>query len=120
LYENGKMRYVETILGMGEGRIRRMMKGVNSNSIYCKNFYKCHNVPPVQHNNMIIKKRQKKKKSQRGEKNFCLIEPLLTECAVLRGHISLSLDFLRTQTTCRRDLNITKVLSGWPKLDLVI
>jgi hypothetical protein len=25
-----------------------MMEGVNSTMIYVKNFYKCHNVPPVQ------------------------------------------------------------------------
>jgi hypothetical protein len=32
----------------GEGREKRMMDRVNSIMIYCKNFYKCHNVPPVQ------------------------------------------------------------------------
>jgi hypothetical protein len=32
----------------GEGGKRRMKEGVNSTRIYCKNFYKCHNVPPVQ------------------------------------------------------------------------
>jgi hypothetical protein len=48
---NGKMRPVETILGMGE---RRMMEGVNSSMIHCKNLCiivtvkKCHNVPPAQ------------------------------------------------------------------------
>jgi hypothetical protein len=26
----------------------RMMEGVNLTMIYCKNFCKCHNVPPVQ------------------------------------------------------------------------
>jgi hypothetical protein len=25
-----------------------LMEGMNSTMIYCKNFYKCHNVPPVQ------------------------------------------------------------------------
>jgi hypothetical protein len=25
-----------------------MMEGVKSTMIYCKNFYKCHNVPPAQ------------------------------------------------------------------------
>jgi hypothetical protein len=46
MYENGKMRPVETIPGMG--REGRMMKGVNSTMIYCKKFCKCHNVPTVQ------------------------------------------------------------------------
>jgi hypothetical protein len=41
------MRPVETVPGI-EGGGRRMMEGVNSTVIYCKNFYKCHNVPPVQ------------------------------------------------------------------------
>jgi hypothetical protein len=51
MYVNGKMRLVEAIPGMGGGRIRRMMEGVNSIMIYliyCKNFHKCHNVPPAQ------------------------------------------------------------------------
>jgi hypothetical protein len=48
MYENGKMRSVETIPGMGGGGKRRMMEGVNSSMIYCEHFYKCHNVPPVQ------------------------------------------------------------------------
>jgi hypothetical protein len=49
-YANGKMRPVETISGMGRGGIRRMMEGMNSSImylIYCKNFCKCHNVPPA-------------------------------------------------------------------------
>jgi hypothetical protein len=25
-----------------------MMEGVNLTKMYCKHFYKCHNVPPVQ------------------------------------------------------------------------
>jgi hypothetical protein len=54
MYENGKMRTIETIVGIGEVRLgeRRMKVGVNSTMIYCKNFYKCHNL--TQHNNMII------------------------------------------------------------------
>jgi hypothetical protein len=47
MYVNGKMRPVETISGMGVREIKRMMKGMNSDIIYllyCKNFYKCHNV----------------------------------------------------------------------------
>jgi hypothetical protein len=42
------MRPLETIPGMGCGK-RRMMEEVNSSMIYlihCKNFCKCHNVPP--------------------------------------------------------------------------
>jgi hypothetical protein len=43
MYENGKMRPIETIPRMGvKGRI---MEGVNSTMIYCKNVCKCHNVP---------------------------------------------------------------------------
>jgi hypothetical protein len=45
MHVNGKMRPVQTIPGMGG---RRMMEGVNSTIVYCKNFYKCYNVPPVQ------------------------------------------------------------------------
>jgi hypothetical protein len=48
MYENGNMRPVETVPGMGEGGKRRMMEKVNSTMIYCKNFYKCHNVPSIQ------------------------------------------------------------------------
>jgi hypothetical protein len=49
MYVNAKMRPVETVPGMGEEGQRRMMEGVNSSviySIHCKNFCKCHNVPP--------------------------------------------------------------------------
>jgi hypothetical protein len=48
MYENGKMRLVETIPGMGERVIKENDGGVNSTMIYCKNFCKCDNVPPVQ------------------------------------------------------------------------
>jgi hypothetical protein len=47
MYENGKMRPVETIPGMGGGEQRRMMEGVNSTTIYSKNFCKCYKLPPV-------------------------------------------------------------------------
>jgi hypothetical protein len=43
---NGKMRPVETIPGIGGGG-KRMVEGVNSSIINCKNFHKCHKVPPV-------------------------------------------------------------------------
>jgi hypothetical protein len=48
MYENGKLIHVETILGMGEGEQRKIMEGVNPTMIYCMNFYKYHDVPPVQ------------------------------------------------------------------------
>jgi hypothetical protein len=47
MYENGKMRPVETILRMDEGESRRMMDQVNLTQIYCKHFCKCQNIPPV-------------------------------------------------------------------------
>jgi hypothetical protein len=46
MYDNGKMRHVETIPGMGGGR-RRMMEGVNSTMINCKNFCKCPCTPSI-------------------------------------------------------------------------
>jgi hypothetical protein len=53
MYENGKMRPVETIVRMGgeenDGR-------VNSAMIYCKHFCKCHNV--------LIKKNLMEKKKR--------------------------------------------------------
>jgi hypothetical protein len=45
MYENGKMRPVETIPGMGKGEIKENDGGMNSTRMYCKNFCKCHNVP---------------------------------------------------------------------------
>jgi hypothetical protein len=42
MHENGKMRPVETVLGMTGRGIRD-----TSSMMYCKNFGKCHNVPPV-------------------------------------------------------------------------
>jgi hypothetical protein len=48
MYENGKMRPVDTILVMGYEGWKRMMEGANSTMIYYKNFCKCHSVPPVQ------------------------------------------------------------------------
>jgi hypothetical protein len=47
MYENGKIRPVEIIPRMGEGEIQENMEGVNS-TIRCKNFWKYHNVPPVE------------------------------------------------------------------------
>jgi hypothetical protein len=52
MYENGKMRHIEVIPGMGRRVKRRMIEGVNSTMIcYCKNYYKCHNAPPGQQYN---------------------------------------------------------------------
>jgi hypothetical protein len=48
MYENGKMRAVETVPGMKEEGIKKNDGGVNSTMTYCKNLYKCHNVPSVQ------------------------------------------------------------------------
>jgi hypothetical protein len=45
VYENGKMRHVEAIPGMGEGRI---IEKVNSTMMNYKNFCKCYNVSPAQ------------------------------------------------------------------------
>jgi hypothetical protein len=50
MYENGKMRPVETIPGRGGWRIKENDGGheLNSTVMYCKNLYKCHSVPSVQ------------------------------------------------------------------------
>jgi hypothetical protein len=48
MYENGKMRSVETILKMGVEGIEENGGGVNLTKIYCKHFCKCHNMPPAQ------------------------------------------------------------------------
>jgi hypothetical protein len=48
MYVNAKMIPVETILGMGEGKIKESSEGVNSSMIYFahyKNFYKWYNIP---------------------------------------------------------------------------
>jgi hypothetical protein len=46
MYVNRNMRPAETIPGVGGGRIKRMIEGMNSSLylIYCKNFCKCHKV----------------------------------------------------------------------------
>jgi hypothetical protein len=48
MYINGKVRPVEAVPGLGEEGIKENDRGVSSTMIYCKNFCKCHNVPPVQ------------------------------------------------------------------------
>jgi hypothetical protein len=47
---NGKMIPIETIPGIGRGRIKENGGSGEFNMIYllcCKNFCKCHNVSPV-------------------------------------------------------------------------
>jgi hypothetical protein len=46
MYENGKLRPVETI--PGKRRIKENDGGVNSTTIYCKSFCKFHNVSSAQ------------------------------------------------------------------------
>jgi hypothetical protein len=46
--ENGKMRPVQTLPGMGGDEIKENDGGVNSTLIYCRNVCKCHSVPPVE------------------------------------------------------------------------
>jgi hypothetical protein len=62
MYENGKMRSVQTVL-------RRMLEEVISAMIFCENFCKCHLVPTVQ---------QFKKKSElyQGRSQHLFIFPL--------------------------------------------
>jgi hypothetical protein len=43
-----EMSPVETIPGREVGGIKENDRGSEFNNIYCKNFCKCHNVPPVQ------------------------------------------------------------------------
>jgi hypothetical protein len=47
-FKNGKMKPVETIPGLRGGGIKKNDGGMNSTVIYCKNFCKCHSVPPAQ------------------------------------------------------------------------
>jgi hypothetical protein len=46
MYVDGKMRPVETIPAMGEGGIKENDRGVNSTTLYCKNFCKYHKCTP--------------------------------------------------------------------------
>jgi hypothetical protein len=71
MHVNGKMISVETIPGMRERGKRRMVEGVNSSmiqSICCKNFYKCHNVPPPS-----TIKNERKKERKKGETWLCSV-----------------------------------------------
>jgi hypothetical protein len=55
MYENGKMRTVETILRIGGRGTKENDGGVNSTKIYCKHFCKCHMYPQYNNNMIIIK-----------------------------------------------------------------
>jgi hypothetical protein len=46
MYENGKMRHVETIPRIGNGG-KENAGGGEFNYDILKNFYECHSVPPV-------------------------------------------------------------------------
>jgi hypothetical protein len=49
MYVNGKMIPVKLFQECGEAGQRRMMEKMNASMIYliyCKNFCKCHSVPP--------------------------------------------------------------------------
>jgi hypothetical protein len=49
MYENGKMRPVETLPGMWRRRLKENDRGGEfSYDIYCMNLGKCHNVAPEQ------------------------------------------------------------------------
>jgi hypothetical protein len=58
MYENGKMRPVETLPEMGGGRIKENGGGVNSTIICCKNFCKCHSAPQYKNIIKILKKKR--------------------------------------------------------------
>jgi hypothetical protein len=46
-YENRKIDLLKLFQEWGQEGIKEKMEGVNSSVIYCKNFCKCHNVPPT-------------------------------------------------------------------------
>jgi hypothetical protein len=64
VYVNGKMRSVDTILGMGVKGIMENDRGVNSTMIYGKNFCKCHNILPVQQQQQQQKPQKNKRKNK--------------------------------------------------------
>jgi acyl CoA:acetate/3-ketoacid CoA transferase beta subunit len=64
MYVNIEMILVESIPGMGG--VKEMWGGVNSSMIYlthCKNFCKCHIVPPPSTKLSTTKKKKKKKEN---------------------------------------------------------
>jgi hypothetical protein len=52
MYENGKMRSVETISGMGGQR--RMMEDLNTTMICHKNFCKYHIIPIIKNKRILL------------------------------------------------------------------
>jgi hypothetical protein len=48
MFVNGKMRPVETTLGVGGGGIKENDGQGEFIMLHCKNFCKCYNLPPVQ------------------------------------------------------------------------
>jgi hypothetical protein len=54
------LKNVESVPGMGGGKIKESDGGVNSTMIYCKNFCKCHSVTP----STTIKQFKKTKKKK--------------------------------------------------------
>jgi hypothetical protein len=58
MYENGKMRPVETILKVGEGELRRMMEGVTLR--YIVGIFVYVTMYTLCNNNMLIKTQYKK------------------------------------------------------------
>jgi hypothetical protein len=50
MYENGKLRPVETILRIGGGGIRRMMEGVTLTKIYLSTFINVSMYPQYNNN----------------------------------------------------------------------
>jgi hypothetical protein len=65
MHVNGKMRPVETIPGMPGRGIKEKDGGVNSTTVYFKNFCICYNVSPAQ---------QFKKTVKYGDTNLLTIE----------------------------------------------
>jgi hypothetical protein len=79
MYVHGTMRPVETVPGIeGQGGYRRMVEGVNSSMIYCKNLCKCHNVP-------LPSTRKKHKKDECFYSSFKkeLMNPIISKYSVV-------------------------------------
>jgi hypothetical protein len=66
MYGNGKVRPVESIPGIGGGRIKNDREVLCIHIlIYCKNFSKCYNVSPAQQLKKIWELFNLKKKKKR-------------------------------------------------------
>jgi hypothetical protein len=61
MYENGKMRHVETMPGTGGGGIKGNDGGVNSAMIYCKNIRSIARYPYYNYNNNFLKRGGRKR-----------------------------------------------------------